>query len=270
MASTVAAMTRLGPDVGEADSRPVFVLGMPRSGTSLTEQILASHSQVAGAGELSYANDTVVLSRTLTGKAYPRSLEALTAEQMRELGQYYMSRHASANLAFRFVVDKTPLNYKYLGLLAMALPRARFIHCHRHPVASCFSIYRMPFEARHTYAHELTALGRYYSRYWDLTKRWHALFPGRILDVRYEDTIADVERQSRRMLEFLDLPFEEDVLRFYATERLVKTPSASQVRQPIYSDSLDSWKSYERRLGPLIENLRPVLLEFEEAPAARR
>jgi tetratricopeptide (TPR) repeat protein len=269
VAATESALARLGPAAGQPDPRPVFVLGMPRSGTSLTEQILASHSQVAGAGELSYGSDTVYRSRELTGTAFPGSMELLSAEQMRELGQYYMSRHAPANLAFRFVVDKTPMNYKCVGLLAMALPRARFIHCHRHPVASCFSIYRMPFEVRHTYAHEMNALGRYYSRYWELMKQWHALFPGRILDVRYEDTVADVERQSRRLLDFLGLPFEESVLRFYETERLVKTPSASQVRQPIYSDSLDSWKNYEHHLGPLVENLQPALLDFEKEPALR-
>jgi len=164
-------------------------------------------------------------------------------------------------------VDKTPTNHEDIGLLALALPHARFIHCHRHPVATCFAIYRMPLDPQHSYAHELTALGRHYCHYWNLMKRWHALFPGRILDVRYEDTVADVERQSRRLLEFLGLPFEEGLLRFYATERLVKTPSASQVRQPIYSDALDSWKNYEHRLRPLIENLQPALRDFEQGTA---
>jgi tetratricopeptide (TPR) repeat protein len=263
VAATETAIARNGPDVGEPDPRPVFVLGMPRSGTSLTEQILASHSQVAGAGELIYAHDAIGRIGELTGQTYPQSLALLDSDQFRELGRYYMSRHSPADLASSRVVDKTPGNYQNIGLIALALPQARFIHCHRDPVADCFAIYRMPYDWRHTYAHDLASLGRYYVRYWHLMQRWHALFPGRILDVRYEDTVADVERQSRRMLDFLGLPFEENVLRYYATERLVKTPSATQVRRPIYRDSLDSWKNYERYLGPLIENLQPVLRGIE-------
>jgi tetratricopeptide (TPR) repeat protein len=257
--ATETAMARCGHDSGEADPRPIFVLGMPRSGTSLTEQILASHSEVAGAGEVTYVYDMLGRIRDLTGKSFPHGLAALTAHQLGELGRYYMSRHSPANLAHRFVVDKTPFNYQYIGPLALALPRARFIHCHRDPVANCFAIHRLPFDPRQTFAHDLAALGRYYCRYWNLMNRWQALFPGRILDVRYEDTVSDIDRQSRRMLQFLGLPFEEDVLRYYATERLVKTPSTGQVRRPIYADSIDSWKKYQRHLGPLIESLRPVL-----------
>lgn len=268
VAGTEAAIARLGRDAGEPDPRPVFVLGMPRSGTTLTEQILASHSEVAGAGELGYVRDMMQVLRGMTGTAFPGSVERLSAAQLRDLGSYYMSRHADANLRHRYVVDKTPTNHEDIGLLALALPHARFIHCHRHPVATCFAIYRMPLDPQYSYSHELTALGRHYCHYWNLMKRWHALFPGRILDVRYEDTVADVEAQSRRLLEFLDLPFEEGLLRFYATERLVKTPSASQVRQPIYSDALDSWKNYEHRLRPLIENLRPALRDFEQGTAS--
>jgi tetratricopeptide (TPR) repeat protein len=259
VAATETAIARNACAAGETDPRPVFVLGMPRSGTSLTEQILASHSQVAGAGELVYTNDTIGRAREMTGQALPQNLALLSGEQFRELGRYYMSRHSRANLGSRYVVDKTPGNYQYIGFLALALRQARFIHCHRDPVASCFAIYRIPFDAWHAYAHEQTALGRYYVRYWNLMQRWRELFPGRILDVRYEDTVADVEKQSRRILDFLGLPFEEDILRFYETERLVRTPSASQVRQPIYRESVESWKKYQRHLGPLIDSLKPVL-----------
>ena len=269
VAGAEAAIARLGRDAGDPDPRPVFVLGMPRSGTTLTEQILASHSQLASAGEVGYVRDMKLVLGEMTGTAFPGSVERLSAAQLRDLGRYYLSRHADANLRHRYVVDKTPTNHEDIGLLALALPHARFIHCHRHPVASCFAIYRMPSDPQHSYSHELTALGRHYCHYWNLMKRWHALFPGRILDVRYEDTVADVEAQSRRLLEFLGLPFEAGVLRFYATERLVKTPSASQVRQPIYSDALDSWKNYEHRLRPLIENLQPALRDFEQRTALR-
>jgi len=250
-----ALAARLGAEEGCLDPRPVFILGMPRSGTSLTEQILASHSEVAGAGELPYAYDTAHRVRKITQRSFPENMTHLTPEQVRTLGEYYLARHKPENLAHRYVVDKTPLNFQYIGLLGLALPRAKFIHCYRDPVQNCFSIHKMPFDKKQAYAHSLEALGLYYNRYWKLMQRWKALFPGRILDVRYEDTVADVETQGRRMLEFLDLPFEAGVLDFYRTERLVKTPSASQVRQPIYGDALQAWRKYEKHLGPLIEAL---------------
>jgi len=248
--------TKLGDRPGFADSRPVFVLGMPRSGTSLTEQILASHSAVAGAGELSFAYDIAHSIRDMTGEKFPDNMKLLSAGQYAELGERYMARHSTENLAAQYVVDKTPLNFQYIGLLALALPDAKFIHCHRDPVANCFSIHRMPFDEKQTYAHSLEALGKYYTRYWNFMQRWHDLFPGRILDMPYEETVANIETQSRRMLDFLDLPFEEGVLEYHKTKRLVKTPSASQVRQPIYKDRLAAWKKYEKYLGPLIENIR--------------
>ena len=250
-----AAAERVGFDAGCQDEHMVFVVGMPRSGTSLTEQILATHSAVAGAGELSYAYDTAHRTRDITGQKFPDNMELLAPASFRELGEYYLSRHADANLEARYVVDKTPLNFQYIGLLAIALPRARFIYCRRDAVANCWAIHRIPFDEKQTYAHSLTALGQYYRRHCDLVERWQSLFPGRILTVRYEDTVADVEAQSRRVLDFLDLAFEPEVLAFHETRRLVKTPSASQVRRPIYTESVAAWKRYEKHLGPLIEAL---------------
>ncbi len=254
--SAQSVIERLGDSPGKRDSRPVFVLGMPRSGTSLTEQILASHSAVAGAGELSFAYDTAHSIRAMTQEKFPENMKLLSAEQFVVLGENYLARHSEGNLSARHVVDKTPLNFQYIGLLSLALPDARFIHCHRDPVANCFSIHRMPFDEKQTYAHSLEALGKYYTRYWRFMQSWHDLFPGRILDMRYEDTVADIEAQSRRMLGFLGLPFEEGVLEYHKTKRLVKTPSASQVRQPIYKDRLAAWKKYEKFLSPLIDNLK--------------
>ncbi len=254
--ATRRTVERVGGSVGHWDTRPVFVVGMPRSGTSLTEQILASHSEVTGAGELSFAFDTVRRVRTMTGKKFPRDMEKLSAEQFRELGAYYMSRHSDEYLSSQYVVDKSPLNFQYVGPLALMLPGARFVHCHRHPAANCFAIHRIPFDLRQTYAHSLEALGKYYTRYRDLMRQWHELFPGRILDVRYEDTVTDIEGQARRMLEFLELQFESRVLNFHETKRLVKTPSASQVREPIYKDAMALWKNYEKHLGPLKANLQ--------------
>ena len=253
--SAAALRASLPDDAGHHDARPVFVLGMPRSGTSLTEQILASHSAVAGAGELSYAYDMAHRVRDMTGQAFPENVGRLSASQVRELGAYYLSRHRAENLESRYVVDKTPLNFQYIGLLGLALPEARFIHCYREPVQNCFSIHKLPFDKKQAYAHSLVSLGLYYNRYWRLMGTWKDLFPGRILDVKYEDTVGAIEAQSRRMLDFLDLPFEPEVLEFYRSRRLVKTPSASQVRQPIYQDALQAWRRYEKHLGPLIDAL---------------
>ena len=192
----------------------------------------------------------------MVDEKFPDNMKLLSAAQYAELGESYMDKHSDEHLKASYVVDKTPLNFQYIGLLALALPNARFIHCHRDPVANCFSIHRMPFDEKQTYAHSLESLGQYYTRYWQFMRDWHSLFPGRILDVRYEDTVADIEAQSRRLLGFLDLDFEESVLDFYKTKRIVKTPSASQVREPIYKDSISAWKKYESHLGPLIENIR--------------
>ena len=246
---------RLRGQGGDESSQPVFVLGMPRSGTSLTEQILASHSEIVGAGEVSFAFDTIHRIKDLVGQPYPINLMNVTADQLTDLGGYYMSRHSMENLSKINVIDKSPLNFQYLGLLALALPNARFVHCHRDPVANCFAIHRIPFDKRQSYAHDLVALGQYYTRYRRLMQSWRDLFPGRILDVCYEETVDDIETQSRRLLEFLDLSFEEEVLSFYATKRVVKTPSASQVREPIYKTSVAAWKKYEKHLGPLIDNI---------------
>ncbi len=256
VAGVAGVIERLAGDGGNRSSQLVFVLGMPRSGTSLTEQILASHSEIIGAGEVSFAFDTIHRIKELVGKPYPMNLSDVTADQLTDLGDYYLSRHNDNNLTKTYVIDKSPLNFQYLGLLALALPNARFVHCHRDPVANCFAIHRIPFDKRQSYAHDLAALGEYYSRYRRLMRSWHELFPGRILDVCYEDTVEDIETQSRRLLDFLDLPFEEDVLSFYATKRVVKTPSASQVREPIYKTSVAAWKKYEKHLQPLIDKLK--------------
>lgn len=250
-ALVASGFTRHGPP----DERPVFVLGMPRSGTSLVEQILASHPEIVGAGELSYAYDTAHRVREMTARKFPGNVALLSAGQLDGLGAYYLTRHRETSLLARRFIDKTPLNFQYIGLLALALPGARFIHCHRDPVQNCFSIHKIPFDKKQAYAHSLDALGTYYNLYWQLMNRWKALFADRILDVRYEDTVADVERQARRMLDFIDVPFDPSVLDFHRSKRLVKTPSASQVRQPIYQDALQSWRRYAAHLQPLVDAL---------------
>ena len=248
------------PDQGSQAERPrpVFVLGMPRSGTTLTEQILSSHPEVCGAGELSFMEDTINEAKRRTGKPFPELVSSLAPSLREELGALYHGRLAARAGDESIVVDKTPMNFQYIGFIARILPGARFIHCRRNPVDNCLSIFKLPFEESHSYAHGLESLGRYYRRYAGLMDHWHRIVPDRITTVVYEDLVADFEARTRRLLEFLDLPFSASVLAFHETRRIVKTPSASQIRQPIYSTSVGRWKKYRKHLGPLLEQLESI------------
>jgi tetratricopeptide (TPR) repeat protein len=237
------------------DPTPVFIVGMPRSGTSLTGQILTSHSSVSSIGETSFAYDLAEQVRVLTGDSYPSGLERLGADQCRQLGESFRLRTTTELSSGMRVVDNTPLNYQHIGLLAMVLPQARFVHCHRDPVDTCFSMFKLPFADNQSFAHDLRTLGRHYLDFRLLMTRWHALFPGRIMDVCYEDTVADLELQARRLTEFLGLPFEKAMLEFHLQKNLVRTPSATQVRRPLYGSAVDAWQRYERQLQPLLDAL---------------
>ena len=153
------------------------------------------------------------------------------------------------------LVDKTPLNFQHLGLLAEVFPGSKFIHCRRNPIDNCFSIFKLSFADDQDYAHDLTALGQHYRLYEEMMDSWQAMYPDRILDVHYEDTVADTEAQCVRLVEFVGLSFEPRMLEFYSSKRLVRTSSASQVRRPIYNSSVHAWKRYEKHLQPLITAL---------------
>jgi len=254
--SSTSALQRLSGASGLRDNRPLFILGMPRSGNTLTGQILSSHSAICSLGELSLAHDMAEKIENLTGQKYPGGLEKLSAEQCKELGQAFHFRVPAKLLDYSYVIDNTPLNFQHIGLLSLVLPGAKFIHCHRNPVDTCFSMFKIPFGDNQSYAHDLISLGKHYTSYRILMDEWKRLLPGRILDVCYEETVEYPEKQSRRMLEFLGLPFEESVLKFYQSKSLVRTPSTSQVRKPIYKDAIHAWKRYEQQLQPLIESLQ--------------
>ena len=241
--------------VPETDFVPVFVMGMPRSGTSLTEQILDSHPQICGAGELSLMEDTVNEAKRLTDRPFPECWRHLSAPQTSGLGEFYLERLQQTTSEADFIVDKTPMNFQYVGFIAAILPSSRFIHCVRDPIDNCVSIYKLPFDEAHSYAHDLTALGKFYGRYLRMMRHWYEVFPDRILTVRYEETVADFESQVAKILNFLGVEMAESIHTFYETERIVKTPSASQVRQPIYSTSVQKWKLYERQIQPLLDEL---------------
>jgi Flp pilus assembly protein TadD len=243
--------------LGSESERPLFVIGMPRSGTTLTEQILASHREIAGAGELGYFN---YMAYTLSREAglegdlatYAPSLDG-TALKRCFTGYLEQLDEVSADAAR--VVDKMPMNFMQLGLIALAFPRARVIHCRRDPLDTCLSCYFENFHEDQRYSTKLESLGHYYRQYERLMQHWARALPLPILEMRYEDTVADTEAQARRLIEFCGLEWDESCLDFHRTSRAVNTPSRWQVRQPIYSSSVERWRRYEKHLGPLREAL---------------
>lgn len=252
--SQVLAATLTGKPVQQA-RQLVFVIGMPRSGTSLTDQILSSHTSVSSLGEVGYADEMTVQVKKLTGQLYPKGLSQLGEGEIRLLRRDFLRKIDAKHAEFKVLIDKTPMNFQHLGLLAEVFPGSKFIHCRRNPIDNCFSIFKLSFADDQDYAHDLTALGQHYRLYEDMMDTWKEMYPDRILDVHYEDTVADIKAQCDRLVEFLELAFEPEMLEFYSSERLVRTPSASQVRRPIYRSSVHAWKKYERHLQPLISVL---------------
>lgn len=236
---------------GCEDETPIFVLGMPRSGTSLTEQIIASHSSVFGAGEQSYLPELVRESALAAANPFPKSLSALSHEAFQHFGEAYIEKLRRHSQQAVRISDTTPMNFLYVGLIAIALPNARIIHCVRSPMDTCLSIFMHPLSTPHSYAHELENLGAYYKLYQRLMAHWHNMLPGRIHDVMYEQMVADSDTEIRALLAHCNLPFEKACLNFHETDRTIRTPSAGQVRQPIYDNSVRRWKKYEKHLGTL-------------------
>jgi tetratricopeptide (TPR) repeat protein len=232
----------------------VFIVGMPRSGTSLVEQILASHPAIHGAGELDLIErvflGTLGMLRAEVAE-YPRCLDRLTTEQADGMAGVYIGALTGLAPQAQRITNKTPLNFLQLGLISLLFPNAKVIHCRRNPMDTCLSCYMTHFNTGHEFARNLAHLGHFYRQYERLMMHWKRTLDVAILDVVYEETVADPEGQSRRMVEFLELPWEEKCLRFYDTKRAVVTASVQQVRQPIYNTSVQRWKHYEKHLGPL-------------------
>ncbi len=248
---------------GCPDPDPIFVVGLPRAGSTLLEQILASHSQVEGTAEL---HDVIAISRKLGQKSrknpasnYPEILKELSADKFRELGESYLHTTRIQRGDTPYFIDKMPNNFMHVGLIHLILPNAKIIDARRHPMACCFSGFKQLFARGQTFTYSLEDIGRYYRDYVILMDHWDRVLPGRVLRVQYEDMVADTESQIRRMLDYCGLPFEEQCLRFYETKRAIRTPSAEQVRQPIYQSGLEQWRNFEAHLGPLKEALGPVL-----------
>lgn len=246
--------------LGNPSRRPVFIVGMPRSGTTLTEQICASHRDIYGAGELS----TI---RSLAGELgfdkldpaiFTKGMAALTAAKAKELGSKYLDDLSRRNSKARLVVDKMPHNFELLAFISLILPNARIIHCRRDPMDNCASCFMHNFSEAHGYNADLTKLGQYYRQYDRLMRHWTKVIPLNIHDMPYEETVADFENRARGLIGFLGIEWDDACLRFNETERTVRTPSRWQVRQPIYSSSVERWKLYGDALDPLKAALGPV------------
>jgi len=239
--------------MGSNQVRPVIIVGMPRSGTTLTEQIIASHPAVAGAGELSYFNSLMKYLPYLLGSndPYPFCCHAMNAKAMEEICRHYLdllNMHSSTAL---LVTDKMPGNYLVLGLIRILFPRAPLIHSRRDPLDVCLSIYFQHFNKAHAYATDLLDLGHHYLQYARLMAHWRKVLPGPYLENRYEDLVADPETGSRKLIEFCGLEWDERCLSFHQTQRDIKTASLWQARQPVYTSSARRWKRYEKYLEPL-------------------
>jgi len=243
------------PHATHGSRRPVFVVGMPRSGTSLVEQILASHPQVFGAGELDNLARAVI-SLSDGARFHCDALDRLSLPAVNQLAGKYLSAIAAKNVLATYVTDKAPLNFIYLDVANLLFPDCHVIHCIRDARDTCLSCYFTDFASGYDFAGDLTHLGLFYRQYERLMAHWKCTLTIPILDVRYEDMVSDVEGQTRRLLEFLDLPWDERCVRFHENRRPVTTASRDQVRQPLYSSSVGRWWRYERHLGELLEVLQ--------------
>jgi len=254
---------------GDPSRAPIFIIGMPRSGTTLVEQIIASHPAVYGGGELQTLNDVLLTVRGPDGArlAYPEFVAALDEAALAQIGtRYVASASALAAAEGRVgpgaslrITDKMPSNYYFAGLIHLALPHAKIIHTVRDPIDTCVSCFSKLFSAEQNHTYDLAELGRYYKRYAQLMRHWRRVLPkGSLLDVRYEDVVADLEGQARRIIAYCGLPWEARCLAFHATERPIRTASATQVRQPIYKSAIGRWRAYEEHLGPLLGALEGV------------
>jgi tetratricopeptide (TPR) repeat protein len=257
--------------VGCRKRDPIFIIGMPRAGSTLLEQILSSHSQIEGTMEL--ANITS-LARHLGNEAgendgitYPELLGYLDPDEFALRGEEYLrDTQPHRRLGRKFFVDKMPNNYAHVPLIHLILPNAKIIDARRHPMGSCFSNYKQHYARGQHFTYAMTDVGRFYHDYVELMDHWDHVLPGKVHRVIYERMVEDPETEIRRLLDYIGVPFEEQCLRFHETERSVRTASSEQVRMPLYKSGVDHWRNFEPWLGPLKTALGSVLDEYPNVP----
>ncbi|MEH6910086.1 MAG: sulfotransferase [Oceanicoccus sp.] len=247
---------------------PIFILGLPRSGSTMLEQILSSHSQVDGTLELpnilAMAQKLRRRGKKEAEKSYPQILEDLSADELKSLGEQFISDTAIHRKGALFFIDKMPNNFRHIGLIKLILPNAKIIDARRHPMACCFSNYKQLFAEGQEFSYSLSDMGQYYTDYVKLMKHWDEVLPGQILRVNYEQVVDDLEGQVRRVLDFCGLPFESACLSFHETKRSVRTASSEQVRQPIFKTGLEQWKNYSAQLSALEHQLADIIDRYPE------
>lgn len=241
--------------------RPIFIVGMPRSGTTLVEQILSSHPDVFGGGELREVEVAITLLRatTKTQRPYPYFIPETTLASLNNAAQSFLNILHELSPSTVHVTDKMPHNFLYLGLIEMLFPKARIIHCTRNPIDTCLSIYFHNFNANHPYTTDLAALGTYYNQYLRLLRHWESVISIPIHKVSYEQLVSDQETGTRDLLAYCGLPWDPACLRFHENKRVVTTPSYQQVRRPMYKSAVERWRNYESYLKPLIDALQNVI-----------
>ena len=248
---------------GDPQPDPIFVVGLPRSGSTLIEQILASHSMVEGTQELAQVQRIVLELQgrepDLDDPRYPAILAEMTRKDFARLGDRYLAEAAVYRSGKPFFIDKNPNNFRHVGLIRLMLPNAKIIDARREPMACCFSNFKQLFAQGQEFTYSLPDIARYYRTYLELMEHWDEALPHFVLRVQHEDVIEDLEGSVRRLLDFCGLPFEAGCVEFHRTERSVRTPSAEQVRQPIFRDGLDQWRKFEPWLGPLRQALGDAL-----------
>jgi len=239
--------------IGDPDQTPIFILGMPRSGTSLVEQIVASHPDVFGAGELTDIIDlTEVICGTGSRKKYPECIAGLESGIFKNFGKQYVTSIRKHSENTKFITDKFPHNFLHIGFIKAILPNAKIIHLVRDPMDNCLSLFKNDFAKGQYYSYDMTELGQYYNLYLEMMEHWRNTLPDFIYDLSYEKLVSNQEEQTRRLLEFCNLSWDESCLDFHKTRRTVKTASNAQVRRPIYKESIKLWKRYEKKLKPLL------------------
>ena len=247
---------------------PIFIVGLPRSGSTLIEQILASHSLVEGTSELPNIGDIAIGTGRYRadGLTYPKTLRSLTKRDLKAYGKEYLQqidRHRTSRTPF--FIDKMPNNFAHIGFIKLILPNAKIINTRRHPLDSCLGAYKQLFAKGQNFTYEKFELAQFYCDYIDVMDHWHKVFPGEILDIHYEETVTDLEKQTRKVLEFCGLNFEDQCLRYYETKRAVKTASSEQVRQPVYTSALGFWENYSSQIEDWKDHLEDVIADLPDS-----